>query len=58
MSQGKKKPMRNSSGRVGDIWDDKTGNRRNEITRVMTPDTDGMHNSERAANAEGYFGSL
>ncbi len=40
------------------IWDDKTGNRCNEITRVMTPDTDGMHNSERAASTEDYFGSL
>jgi hypothetical protein len=57
MSQGRKKPMRNWSSRVGDIWDDKTGNRCNKITRVMTPDTDGMHNSERAANTEDYFGS-
>ncbi len=57
MSQGRKKPMWNWSSRVGDIQDDKTGNR-HKITRVMTPDTDKMHNSERAANTEDYFGSL
>jgi hypothetical protein len=31
MSQGRKKPMRNWSGRVGDIWDDKTGNRQTRL---------------------------